>query len=153
MEVLEPAVARLGDLKVEHARVDDLLDVDLAVAGLEDLGAVVKLADQVQQTRLGLVVDLRWVSKGSGWRRTNAAYHVDLVEDDDIGKLDLVDHEVRDGPLILWCYIIATGREQILRIKVVQHGKGINDSDGSVKPSKLFQPASSLAKRESVRSQ
>lgn len=58
MEVLKPAVAGLGDLEVEHASVDDLLDVDFAVAGFEDLGAVVELTDEVEQARLGLGVDL-----------------------------------------------------------------------------------------------
>lgn len=32
MKILEPAVAGLGNLKVEHARVDDLLDINLAIA-------------------------------------------------------------------------------------------------------------------------
>lgn len=32
MEILEPAIARLGNLEVEHARVDDLLDINLAIA-------------------------------------------------------------------------------------------------------------------------
>jgi hypothetical protein len=64
VEILEPAVAGLGDFEVEHASIDDLLDVDFAVAGFQDLGAVVELADEVEQTRLDLGVDLRWVSEG-----------------------------------------------------------------------------------------
>jgi hypothetical protein len=47
MEILKPSIAGLGNLKVEHASVDNLLDIDLAIARLKDLGTVVELLDQV----------------------------------------------------------------------------------------------------------
>lgn len=43
MKVLEPTVACLCNLKIEHACVDNLLDIDLSVAGLNDLGPMVQL--------------------------------------------------------------------------------------------------------------
>lgn len=47
MKVLEPSITGLSNLKIEHASVDNLLDIDLAIARLKDLGAVVELLDQV----------------------------------------------------------------------------------------------------------
>ena len=47
MKVLEPSITGLSNLKIEHASVDNLLDIDLAIARLQDLGAVVELLDQV----------------------------------------------------------------------------------------------------------
>lgn len=48
MQVLQPANARLGDFEVKGVGVDNLLDVDLAVVGLEDLRSWVELLDQVK---------------------------------------------------------------------------------------------------------
>jgi hypothetical protein len=47
MKVLKPPITRLGNLKIKHASVDNLLDIDLTIARLKDLGAMVELLDQV----------------------------------------------------------------------------------------------------------
>lgn len=41
MEVLKPAISGLGDLQIEQASVDNFFDINLAIAGLQNLSAVV----------------------------------------------------------------------------------------------------------------
>lgn len=77
VKILQPAISSLSSFKTEYASVDDVSYFDLTVATLDDLGSVVELSDQTQNT-LPLL----------------HRYHVDLVEHDDICKLDLIDHEI-----------------------------------------------------------
>jgi hypothetical protein len=58
VQILEPAVARLGVLEAEEASVDDFLDVDAAVVCLDDLGAVVELLDEGEDAETVLGGDL-----------------------------------------------------------------------------------------------
>ena len=46
MEVLQPSVAGLCQLNVEHASVDDLGYRDFAIVAFDDLGTMVQLLDQ-----------------------------------------------------------------------------------------------------------
>lgn len=48
VQILKPANPRLSNLEVECVGVDNLIDVDLAVTGFQDLGSWVELLDQVQ---------------------------------------------------------------------------------------------------------
>jgi hypothetical protein len=58
MKILEPSITRLSNLEVEHACVDNLLDIHLSVTRFENLGTMVELLDQVQQTRSGRLINL-----------------------------------------------------------------------------------------------
>lgn len=58
VKILEPPITRLSNLEVEHACVNNLLDVYLSVTRFENLGAMVKLLDQVQQSRSGRLINL-----------------------------------------------------------------------------------------------
>lgn len=53
MQVLKPTVASLGGLEIEHARVNNILDFNLTIAGLDNLGTVVEFLDQVGQASSG----------------------------------------------------------------------------------------------------
>lgn len=58
MQILKPANTRLSDLEVECIGVDNLLDVNLAVAGFQDLSPWVELLDQVQHASAIVLGDL-----------------------------------------------------------------------------------------------
>lgn len=45
-------------LEIKQSRVDNCLDVDLAVRGFNDLGSVVELGDQVNDPLLGSTINL-----------------------------------------------------------------------------------------------
>lgn len=133
MQVLQPAIPRLRPFEVKKPRVNQLLDVHLAVLGLKDLGPVVQLLDKVNHSSLGLVIDLD-LSPAVSLYSVNtyplkSTYHVNLVEDNHIRKLNLVNHEIRDRPLILGGNIVPPSRQQIHGIEVMHHRKGINDRD------------------------
>jgi hypothetical protein len=75
-------------------------------------------------------------------------YHIDLVENDDIGKLDLVHHEVRHGAIVLGGGVVATIREEVIGVKVVHHSKSIDNCDSGVEFGKLFHAASLIAREQ-----
>ena len=81
-------------MTTHHASIDNLLDIDLAVARLNDFGSVVELLDQVKDTSAVFL-----------------ANHVDLVENDHICELDLVDHQVADCSFVFWRHIVTSSRE------------------------------------------
>lgn len=37
-----------------------------------------------------------------------STYHVDLVQNDHVGKLNLVDHQITDGTLIFRDYVVSS---------------------------------------------
>lgn len=95
MEILEPSITRLSNLEVEHARVDNLLDIYLSITRFENFGAMVELLDQVQQSRSGRLINLEDSQlifiRNDKPTLTN---HIKLVKDNDIGKLDLINHQI-----------------------------------------------------------
>jgi hypothetical protein len=58
MKILKPSITRLSNLEVEHACVDNLLDIYLSVTRFENLGAMVELLDQGEQTRSSRLINL-----------------------------------------------------------------------------------------------
>lgn len=149
MEILQPAHAELGLFQVEQSCIDNLADVDFAVARFEDRGAVVERFDNVTDAGSCLTIDL---DKGPvsasqyevGTRATtagSASHRVCLVENNDVGEFDLVNHEVRHGALILGDHVIAPLRKQLIGVEVVEHGEGVNDGDGGVELGELLQAA------------
>ena len=74
---IEPLVVLLGLLKVELASVDNLLEVNVRLYGLNDLRIRVELKKSVLNF---LLLFFR--------------HQVSLVEQDDVGELDLINHEL-----------------------------------------------------------
>ena len=149
MKILEPPISGLCPLQAEDSSVQDLSDIDLPVCGFEDLGSVVQLANQVLDASLRLDVDLRWGNCEQQNTATKLAedlvtYHIHLVKDDNIRKLNLVHHKIRHSPLILRLDIITTRREHVVRLKVVIDREGVNYRDGGIQAGKLLQPTSCL---------
>lgn len=127
MQVLQPTIPGASALEVEEARLDDLAHIDLAVVGLEDLGAVVELLDEAADRGAGLLRD-----------------HARLVEDDDVGKLDLVDEQIGDGAFVLGDDVVAAVGKQVAGGEVVVDGESVEHSAGGVQLGELFQPAGFL---------
>jgi hypothetical protein len=69
-------------------------------------------------------------------------YHFRLVDDDNIGKLDLVDHEIRDSALVLGQDVVAARREHIVRVEVVEHGEGVDHRHRGIQTRKLVEATS-----------
>jgi hypothetical protein len=82
--------------------------------------------------------------------RVVKTHHVRFVEDDDVGELDLVDHEIRDGALILGHDIVSPRGEKLIRVEVVVDCEGVNDSDASIEFGELFNAASRRSKEVSI---
>lgn len=61
-----------------------------------------------------------------------STYHIDLVENNHIGKLNLVYHQVTDGTLIFGNHIVSSGRQEVGGFEIVKQCKSINDRAGSV---------------------
>lgn len=59
-------------------------------------------------------------------------HHLDLVQDDDIGELDLIDHEVGYSSLILGGHVLATGGKELVSVEVIEDGESINDGNAGV---------------------
>ena len=83
-KLLEPARRGLSDVKIESAGAENGLRLDEAVDGGNDARIPVEPADKGHDG-----VDL--VLGGD----------VSLVDQDDVGKLDLVDEQVGDGPIVV----------------------------------------------------
>ena len=77
MQILQPSVAGLCQFNVEHAGVDNLSHGHFAIVALDDLGAMIQLLDQAAD---------RFA--------TGSVHGIDLVQHDDVCKLDLVNHQV-----------------------------------------------------------
>lgn len=92
VQVLQPAISSLCQLDIEHASVDDLSHRGLAIIALDHLGAVIELLDEISD-------------------RLPAAriYSVHLIQHDDICKLNLVNHQIRDGALIFGRDVVSAG--------------------------------------------
>lgn len=73
-----------------------------------------------------------------------STHHVNLVQDNDIRKLNLINHEIRNRSLILRSNVIPSSRQQVHRVKVMHHRKGINDRNRRIQTSKLLQPTGFL---------
>lgn len=117
MQAPQPAGARRSLEEIEPVRLDDLLDVDLGVAGLDDLGIRIQQFDQLPDPLPDRLVD-----------------RLDLVDDQDVCKLDLIDHQVGDGPLVVrrdLLRAVAVGQE-FGGVEVGEEVEGINDGDGRV---------------------
>ena len=110
---------------------------------------MVQLANQVLDASSRLDVDL---PRGNCEQRNTATkpaenlvtYHIHLVKDDNIRKLNLIHHEIRHSPLILQLDIITTGREHVVRLKIVVDREGVNHRDRGIQAGKLLQPTSCL---------
>lgn len=65
-----------------------------------------------------------------------ATDHVGLVQNDNIGKLDLVHHEIGDGALVLGGDIVPPRRQHVLGVEVVHDGEGIDHRGRGVEAGK-----------------
>jgi hypothetical protein len=77
VKVLQPSISRLSQFNVEHASVDNLGHWHLAIVAFNDLGSMVELLDQAAD---------RFA--------TGSVHGIDLVQHDDVCKLDLINHQV-----------------------------------------------------------
>ena len=77
VKVLQPSIASLRQHNVEHAGGDNLRHGNLAIVALNDLSTMVQLLDQA-----------------SDRVATSGVHRIDLVQHDDVCKLDLINHQV-----------------------------------------------------------
>lgn len=124
VEALEPAGAE-GRLAVrEELRVQDLAEVEAGLDRGEDLGVRVQLADDAADA-----VDLV------------PGHEVALVDDQDVGELDLVDLQVRDVAVVLGGHVRLPVDEEVGRLEVPHEVDRVDDGDARVQPGHLGQAA------------
>jgi hypothetical protein len=90
MEILQPTIASLCQLNIEHASIDNLSHRNFAIVALNDLSAMVQLLDQA--------------ANGVAAR---SIHSIDLVQNNNVCELDLVDHEVRNGSFVFRSDIVS----------------------------------------------
>ena len=118
-----PHYARLRELDVKHASVDNLFDRNFAIIALDHLRPMIELLDQTADRV-----------------PTSPIHSIDLVQHNNIRKLDLINHEIRHSPFILRSNIVATRGKQIHSLEIMKHRERINHGASRIQASELLEP-------------
>ena len=106
----DPGCGGCHPVEVEHARVQELVEVDLAVVAGDDLGLGLEGMDDALHAAELLGRDFGG-----------------LVEQDDVAELDLLDHQVLD---VLFVYVLPL--QGLAAIEFVLHPQGVHDRHDAV---------------------
>lgn len=116
METAQPARSRRRLEEIKPPGVQDLVDVNARVIRLEHFGGGIEHLQQGSDALARLLV-----------------HRLDLVDDDHVGELDLVHHQVRYRALVLRddLFAVSVG-EEFRCVEVREQVEGINDRDSGV---------------------
>ena len=116
MEFPNPAGGVRGLVVVEQARVEYALHWHLAARRHEDFCAGVECLDD-----------------GLDLKRMLTADEIELVQHDDIGKLNLIDKEVCDRAIVLFTQRLAAILEVLGSVIVLQEVERVHNGDHRIK--------------------
>ena len=117
VQLLDPERPGAGLLEVEEAGVEDAGQWDVAEVGLDDPRAGVEAADD---------------TAGVGQPLGACGGH--LVEDDNVGELDLVDEKLDQGTLVLGVALLAAVAEEVVAGEVAREVGGVDHGQHRVEP-------------------